>query len=424
MHRSSESVAAIATALAKAQTELSNPEKAMVGTVYNNRSDSPQSFRYASLSSGLDIIRKSLGSQQIAIAQTTDIDRANGMVNLTTVLLHTSGEWISSHWPVCQISETSAPRRMGAALTYARRYALFTMVGIAGEDDLDAPDLTSDQPTGHKAAKDPVAPATDIVPTPNGATQLRTEKPGTSSIREKLDDDESAVVRAQLIQEIETVPEDELQSRAIAILKAKNRLSADDAKLVEESFAAKMALQAALPESLTTDEVTSTPTDSTPPLPVSGSTAAVKPVRARGRPRKVKAAAEQSAAPSVPPNPTNDDNPPASTPLRAEAASAKIDKSQLTIGEVRRHRDKAHLKFVASQPCLVCGRSPADAHHLRFTQPRAMGRKVSDEFTVPLCRTHHRDNHSFGDEVAWWGRRAIDPVATSRILWVSTRRIE
>src|ERR1700719_1069559 len=145
MHRSSESVAAIATALAKAQIELSNPEKAMVGTVYNTRSDSPQSFRYASLSSGLDIVRKTLGGQQIAVAQTTDIDRANGMVNLTTVLLHTSGEWISSDWPVCRTSEISAPRRMGAALTYARRYALFTMVGIAGEDDLDAPpDVTDD----------------------------------------------------------------------------------------------------------------------------------------------------------------------------------------------------------------------------------------------------------------------------------------
>src|ERR1700716_155360 len=145
MHRSSESVAAIATALAKAQTELSNPEKAMIGTVYTARSDSPQSFRYASLSSGLDIIRKALGGQQIAITQTTDIDRPNGTVNLTTVLLHTSGEWISSDWPVCRPSEIAAPRRMGAAFTYARRYALFTMVGIAGEDDLDAPpDATDD----------------------------------------------------------------------------------------------------------------------------------------------------------------------------------------------------------------------------------------------------------------------------------------
>src|ERR1700722_8441850 len=147
MHRSSESVAAIATALAKAQTELSNPEKAMVGTVYNNQSDSPQSFRYASLSSGLDIIRKTLGGQQIAIAQTTDIDRASGAVNLTTVLMHTSGEWVASDWRVSSLSEIPQPRRMGAALTYARRYALFTMVGIAGEDDFDAPpDITNDPP--------------------------------------------------------------------------------------------------------------------------------------------------------------------------------------------------------------------------------------------------------------------------------------
>src|SRR6202022_165690 len=158
MHRSSESVAAIATALAKAQTELTNPEKAMIGTVYNTRTDSQQSFRYASLSSGLDIIRKVLGSQQIAVTQTTDIDRTGGTVNLTTVLLHTSGEWISSDWPVCQLSETSAPRRMGAALPYARRYALFTMVGIAGEEDLDAPDLA----TGASAAAANRADATDM----------------------------------------------------------------------------------------------------------------------------------------------------------------------------------------------------------------------------------------------------------------------
>jgi hypothetical protein len=425
MHRSSESVAAIATALAKAQTELSNPEKAMIGTVYNNRSDSPQSFRYASLSSGLDIIRKSLGGQQIAIAQTTDIDRANGMVNLTTVLLHTSGEWISSHWPVCQISETSAPRRMGAALTYARRYALFTMVGIAGEDDLDAPDLTSEQPTGHKAANDPVAPATGVVPTPsNGATQLRTEKPGIPPVREKLSAEESAVTRAQLIHEIETLPEVDLESRAIAILKAKNRLSADDAKLVEESFAASMALQSTLQEALTTDQPKFIPTNPTPPELSAVSTDAARPLRQRGRPRKVKVTAEQSVVLPEPSKSTNDDNSPASTHLRADATPGKIDKSVLTISETRRLRDKSHLKFVASQPCLVCGRSPADAHHLRFTQPRAMGRKVSDEFTVPLCRTHHRDNHRFGDEQAWWDRQAIDSVATSRKLWVSTRRIE
>jgi hypothetical protein len=147
-------------------------------------------------------------------------------------------------------------------------------------------------------------------------------------------------------------------------------------------------------------------------------------VRAKGGPRKVKAATEQSAAPPVISNPIGENSAPIQTHTETGAAPAKIDKSVLAVSELRRHRDKTHLKFVASQPCLVCGRSPADAHHLRFTQQRAMGRKVSDEFTVPLCRAHHQDNHRFGDEVAWWERRAIDPVATSRMLWVSTRRIE
>src|SRR5260370_2822337 len=233
MHRSSESVAAIATALAKAQTELSNPEKVMVGTIYNNRSDSPQSFRYASLSSGLDIVRKTVGGQQIAIAQTTDIERANGMVNLTTILLHTSGEWISSDWPVCQLSETSAPRRMGAALTYARRYALFTMVGIAGEDDLDAPDLTNERPQRDKAADARLAPRSRVEPSPNRQSQFRTGNPVTPPVREKLGADDSAALRDQLIRDIEALAEDDdLHPRAIAILKAKNRLLADDAKRV------------------------------------------------------------------------------------------------------------------------------------------------------------------------------------------------
>jgi hypothetical protein len=423
MHRSSESVAAIATALAKAQTELSNPEKAMVGTVYSNRSESPQSFRYASLSSGLDIVRKALGGHQIAIAQTTDIDRASGTVNLTTLLLHTSGEWISSDWPVCQLSETSAPRRMGAALTYARRYALFTMVGIAGEDDLDAPpDVTNDPAEGHRAIATGVDPS--AAPASVRPGQFRTGNPTPPPVREKFGVEESAAIRGQLFLEIETLPGDDLQPRAIAILKAKNRLSADDAKRVEDAFATRMALQAALPEDMATDGPKSALTDPAPPQPTAASKGAAKPPRPRGRPRKVKAATEQSGLPPVISKPIDANFVPASTHVQNDAAPAKIDKSVLTISEVRRLRDKTHLKFVASQPCLVCGRSPADAHHLRFAQPRAMGRKVSDEFTVPLCRTHHRDNHRFGDEIAWWGIRAIDPIATSRMLWVSTRCIE
>src|SRR6188768_2895950 len=142
MQRSSETIGAIAAALARAQAEITNPEKSLTATI---RSPFPReedrTFRYASLSSGLDIVRKSLGRQEIATVQTTAIDTEAGLIRLTTVLAHSSGEWVSSDWPVCPVSETAAPHRMGAALTYARRYALFTLVGIAGEDDLDAPDL-------------------------------------------------------------------------------------------------------------------------------------------------------------------------------------------------------------------------------------------------------------------------------------------
>src|SRR5215475_9496717 len=142
MPRSSESVAALASALAKAQAELVNPEKTLTATIRSARpGEGERRFRYAPLASGLDIVRKTLGQHEIATVQTTAIDPTAGMVNLTTTLAHASGEWIASDWPVCPIAETANPQRMGAALTYARRYALFTLVGIAGEDDLDATDL-------------------------------------------------------------------------------------------------------------------------------------------------------------------------------------------------------------------------------------------------------------------------------------------
>jgi hypothetical protein len=144
--------------LAKAQAQLVNPEKSLVGMIRSDGSGADRAFRYAPLSSGLDIVRKTLSQHEIATVQTTSIDESAGIVRLSTVLAHASGEWIASDWPVCAISETVTPHRMGAALTYARRYALFTLVGIAGEDDLDAPDLLSpatpetktDYPTGNK----------------------------------------------------------------------------------------------------------------------------------------------------------------------------------------------------------------------------------------------------------------------------------
>ena len=149
MPRSSETVAALATALAKAQAALVNPEKSLVATIRTGRpGEAERSFRYAPLASGLDIVRKTLGQHEIATVQTTAIDPTTGMVDLTTMLAHSSGEWIASDWPVCAAAETASPQRMGAALTYARRYALFTLVGIAGEDDLDAPDLGAPSPSG------------------------------------------------------------------------------------------------------------------------------------------------------------------------------------------------------------------------------------------------------------------------------------
>src|SRR6187455_2989849 len=149
MQRCSETIGAIASALAKAQAELENPQKTLTATIHSPfPREGSRTFRYASLASGLDIVRKTLSQHEIATVQTTAIDSEAGLIRLSTVLAHSSGEWLSSDWPVCPVAETAAPHRMGAALTYARRYALFTLVGIAGEDDLDAPDLGAPIDTG------------------------------------------------------------------------------------------------------------------------------------------------------------------------------------------------------------------------------------------------------------------------------------
>jgi len=133
MQRSSETIGKIAGALAKAQAELENPEKSLTATIPSvfPREES-RTFRYASLASGLEIVRKCLSRHEIATVQATAIDCDSGLIRLSTTLLHSSGEWVSSDWPVCPVSEMAAPHRMGTALTYARRYALFTLVGIAG----------------------------------------------------------------------------------------------------------------------------------------------------------------------------------------------------------------------------------------------------------------------------------------------------
>jgi hypothetical protein len=142
MRAFSDSIAQLAAAMAKAQSELTNPAKSLTAVLERGRNGSgPLSFRYAPLSAGLDILRKTLGKYELAVIQTTHIDNDRGLVLLTTTIAHGSGEWISALWPVCHIADIGHPKLMGAALTYARRYCLFTMVGLAGEDDLDAPEL-------------------------------------------------------------------------------------------------------------------------------------------------------------------------------------------------------------------------------------------------------------------------------------------
>jgi hypothetical protein len=199
MQRSSESIACLAAALAKAQAELTNPEKSLVATIRpNGPGDAERSFRHAPLSSGLEIVRKALGQHEIATLQTTAIDQTAGIVNLTTVLAHSSGEWIASDWPVCAISETATPHRMGAALTYARRYALFTLVGIAGEDDIDAPDLKAPMPPASAAAK----PAPNKHGRQNGGQSIPSRgdsKVVSNPTKPILDAKASATLRDQLV---------------------------------------------------------------------------------------------------------------------------------------------------------------------------------------------------------------------------------
>ena len=381
MQRSSSSIANLAAALAKAQIALVNPEKSLVATIrQGGASGVEQTFRYAPLSSGLEIVRKTLGEHEIATVQTTAIDQGAGIVNLTTVLAHSSGEWISSDWPVCALSETATPRRMGAALTYARRYTLFTLVGIAGEDDLDAPDLQT--PTS-QAVEPPRQPNRGNGRLNGSAGPNRDRKAYPTASKPILGSVQSAELRERLLAELSRLASGEDAAMwAHRSLPEKNRLTATDAHTVEQAFQARMA-------AFTTnvDEFDRSP--------------------ARGE------------RPEASPSTLHD---------RSRVAGGKrsrpkrIDKSALALPEPRRIRDRDHVRCVAKQPCLICGRRPSDPHHLRFAQIRALGRKVSDEFVVPLCRGHHREVHRCGDEAAWWIKVGVNPMVAARTLWLETHR--
>jgi hypothetical protein len=246
MHRSSESIAALAAALAKAQMALTNPEKSLTATVRSDRYDDPgRTFRYAPLSSGLDIVRKALGQQEIATVQTTTIDQDIQTVSLTTVLAHSSGEWIASDWPVCALSEMAAPRRMGAALTYARRYALFTLVGIAGEDDLDAPELVG-QPGERSGAAGDVSDAGKANAKGSGVAgklgALSAKRKPWWPPKQALDHEKSGDLRDQLVKALAQLRNAEDATEwTLRAIGPKNTLRAPDATVVETAFAARMA---------------------------------------------------------------------------------------------------------------------------------------------------------------------------------------
>ena len=368
MQRASETIGTIAAALAKAQAQLVNPEKSLVGTVRSDQgSGAERSFRYAPLSSGLDIVRKTLSQHEIATVQTTSIDESAGIVRLSTVLAHASGEWIASDWPVCAIGETATPHRMGAALTYARRYALFTLVGIAGEDDLDAPDLIAPTPPAPKTETGKTKDRLNGGPNYPSQGQSSGGQQKRANPARTLEPEGSAALRDQLIAQLKALNSaEEAADWAHGVLALKASLVFADAKQVELAFQLKLS-------TLITDQ---------PPV------AEVSKALTRRR--------------------------------RSRDRAKNVNKTVLALPVARRIRDRDHVKSVAKQPCLVCGRRPADAHHLRFAQSRALGRKVSDEFTVPLCRGHHREVHHCGDETVWWNKIGIDPTASARALWLKT----
>lgn len=361
MHQASERIGAIAAALARAQAELTNPEKTLTAVI---RSPFPReddrTFRYASLASGLEIVRKRLSQQEIATIQTTRIEAATATVHLTTLLAHSSGEWIASEWPVCAAKDVEAPHRMGAALTYARRYALFALVGIAGEDDLDAPDAIAGPP----AATDRQAVPGPKAKPPNGVLN----RPAV------LPPERSAELLQRLLGELASQGDaDGLLSWARATLPLKNTLLAPDARLLEADYEKK--LQEA---------------------------------------SELDAAEQQAAQPS---DPVSEAAPLAESQAEMGPAPEEHQTGLAFPKEPRRTRNKLHLAFVRSQACLICKKTPADAHHLKFAQPRALGRKVSDEFTVPLCRCHHQELHRNGNENAWWANMQISPLPIAKELW-------
>ena len=284
---------------------------------------------------------------------------------------------------------------MGAALTYARRYALFTLVGIAGEDDLDAPDLNPNFEG---------APKIDLAPNIRASMQRESESTAAIKIRSRnaasgpldkslrparatLDPEQSSTLREQLLATVAQLQsEEEAADWVHKNMPAKNTLIAADADLVESAFKDRLASIQSMQASV--EEPAGSVADD-------GSATASEQIF-------VELMEASAAAPTI-------------LPQKPEARRRRVAAKTIRL------RDKEHCKFVAAQSCVLCGRTPSEAHHIRFAQPRAVGRKVSDEYTVPVCRLHHRELHTYGDEASWWAAVSIDPLPIALQLWRKSR---
>ena len=267
---SSDTIAQLAAALAKAQSELVNPAKSLTATLERGRNGvGAQSYRYAPLSSGLDIVRKAFGKFELALIQTTHVDRERSLLLLTTTIAHGSGEWISGLWPICNLSEMGHPKLMGAALTYARRYCLFTMVGIAGEDDIDAPDLPTTnvtEVTGNGLDPEPVEGAADLDAQHGSMAQQHADSGAKPS---DYQDSDSPRRRRKFARKLAPSPSPFAQSTdplgdlakiadaetlfrwALEVLPARNKLDDKERAALDAAFLAKAEVIGADPELLT-----------------------------------------------------------------------------------------------------------------------------------------------------------------------------
>jgi hypothetical protein len=304
-------------------------------------------------------------------AQTTAIDSAVGMVNLPTILAHASGEWIASDWPVCPVAETANPHRMGAALTYARRY------------DLDAPEICAPAPAmgplgSARTAGSAEAASTDRPATGRGidgsagGLQLPARSHGNGRARGTakpasppvLSADKSATLRDRLLREIAALPsEDSTTDWAQRALVAKNQLTASDARLLE---VAQTATVRAL------------------------CVRTLRVVRGSGSQGPSSFAGDDTIGTNPGPDDVGNDQP------------ARVDKSTLAVSApppLSRQSAPSLYRPTSLPPLWPQAIRPPSPRHL---QPRALGRKASDEFAVPLCRIHHRLVHRVGNEAAWW----------------------